>query len=160
MTEGSDPHVLYRFYAADGSLLYVGISRQLAVRWDTHARDSEWVPLAVRATLEHFGSKEAALAAELTAIRTEKPQWNKRDVPSLGQVGQTRRPAARDESLGLSPTDVAKLMGVSAMTVRRWEGRGLLDPTWRLPSGYRRYGQAEVEAFKRRWDVGDVDDAG
>ncbi len=51
----------------------------------------------------------------------------------------------------LTPAKVAREMGVSASTVRRWEANGVLVPTRRLPgSGYRRYSRVAVEDLKRR----------
>lgn len=45
---------------------------------------------------------------------------------------------------------VAKFCGVSADTVRRWEERGVLSPSRRLPgSGHRRYSKRDVEEALR-----------
>lgn len=54
----------------------------------------------------------------------------------------------------MTPTEVARLLGVSTATVRRWSEPGphgevpILAPSKRLPSGYRRYRRADVEALK------------
>lgn len=47
----------------------------------------------------------------------------------------------------LSPGEVAALLHVSPKTVTRWEKTGELMPSQRLPSGYRRYDPADVEAL-------------
>lgn len=54
----------------------------------------------------------------------------------------------------MTPTEVARLLGVSTATVRRWSEPGrhgeapILRPSRVLPSGYRRYRRAAVEALK------------
>jgi excisionase family DNA binding protein len=54
---------------------------------------------------------------------------------------------AEDE---LTPGEVAQELGVSAPTVRRWEQRGVLKPSRKLPgSNHRRYSRADVEALKK-----------
>lgn len=67
---------LYRFFAADGSLLYVGISDQPAVRFRSHAGKSEWWTLAVGRTIEWFDDRKDAAVEELRAIREEGPRYN------------------------------------------------------------------------------------
>lgn len=70
------PHALYRFFAADESLLYVGITCDVGRRWDRHSRDKPWWTEMARSTVEHFDTREAVLAAEEAAIRAEKPRYN------------------------------------------------------------------------------------
>jgi predicted GIY-YIG superfamily endonuclease len=66
---------LYRFYAADDSLLYVGITHRVEGRFSVHKKEKPWDQIA-RVTLEHFPSRDEALRAESLAIQSEKPQWN------------------------------------------------------------------------------------
>ncbi|MDQ6721875.1 MAG: GIY-YIG nuclease family protein [Candidatus Dormibacteraeota bacterium] len=66
---------LYRFYDRRGDLLYVGISLGFLIRWGQH-RDKEWWHQIARSTLQHFPSRELALAAESLAIRDEHPRFN------------------------------------------------------------------------------------
>lgn len=50
-------------------------------------------------------------------------------------------------SEGLIPIgEVAKLLGVTVGTVRRWDKQGRL-PAVRTPAGHRRYVRSEVEAL-------------
>jgi len=62
------------------------------------------------------------------------------------------------ESDELSPVEAGRILKVSPATVRRYEGRGLLKPSRRLPgSGYRRYRRTEVEALAKAIEDGTVD---
>lgn len=49
----------------------------------------------------------------------------------------------------LGVSEAAKLLGVSAPTLRRLADSGQL-PAFRLPSGWRRFDANEVEVFKQR----------
>lgn len=67
---------LYRHFAKDGALLYVGISMSWPKRTKSHARDSRWFDQIASVKVEHFPTREAALEAERTAIKAEKPKYN------------------------------------------------------------------------------------
>ena len=57
------------------------------------------------------------------------------------------RPSAPDaDRLDMSTAQVARRLGVSAGTVRRWADAGHL-PTSRTPGGQRRFSAERVEAF-------------
>lgn len=71
---------LYRHFDADGILLYVGISATPAYRLSQHI-DREWFNDIRRVEIEMFPSREEAIAAEITAIKTEAPRFNSRYVP-------------------------------------------------------------------------------
>lgn len=96
------PHVLYRFFAADESLLYVGITCDVGRRWDRHSRDKPWWTEMTRSTVEHFDTREAVLAAEEAAIRAEKPRYNVRhngDAPLIAGKPKAAPGVARDRLL-------------------------------------------------------------
>jgi predicted GIY-YIG superfamily endonuclease len=69
---------LYRHYSHDGRLLYVGITSDYPRRCAEHARTSAWWEFAdrSRSTCEALPSLAAARAAELAAIRRERPLFN------------------------------------------------------------------------------------
>ncbi len=48
----------------------------------------------------------------------------------------------------LSIGEAAKELGVSDQTLRTWEKKGLIKAV-RLPSGYRRYTEEEIDRMKR-----------
>jgi predicted GIY-YIG superfamily endonuclease len=67
---------LYRHFDSDGRLLYVGISLNVVARLSEHCKTSHWFGSITRIDVERFRSRQAALAAERKAIRTEKPLHN------------------------------------------------------------------------------------
>lgn len=71
-------HCLYRHYDAEGALLYIGISSSLAHRIEAHRRASDWFPLVVSISVQHFDTREALEEAERAAIVAEKPPHNRR----------------------------------------------------------------------------------
>ncbi len=70
--------VLYRFFDADGSLLYIGMSSNVWRRFSQHRRDgSDFIPDATVMTMERgFVSRAELCEAEAAAIRAEKPRFN------------------------------------------------------------------------------------
>lgn len=67
---------LYRHFAADGRLLYVGISLNAVNRLSQHRVEARWYEQVARVDIQWLSSREAALKAELEAIRTEHPIFN------------------------------------------------------------------------------------
>lgn len=67
---------LYRAFAADGTLLYVGISNSVSRRVSQHEREKAWWGEVKSITLEHYPSRAGAVAAERGAILTEAPEHN------------------------------------------------------------------------------------
>lgn len=67
---------LYRHFAGDDSLLYVGISLSWPTRTKAHASGSRWFDQVSRVEIERFPTREAALEAERDAIKAEKPKYN------------------------------------------------------------------------------------
>ncbi|MDX3109558.1 GIY-YIG nuclease family protein [Nonomuraea angiospora] len=67
---------LYRFFDADGTLLYVGITDSPLGRHGQHAATQRWWHLVKTATFEHHPTRDLALAAETEAIKTEHPAFN------------------------------------------------------------------------------------
>ena len=78
---------LYRLYGRDDQLLYVGIASDLSRRWDQHSRAQSWWHLVTRREVEWLSDRPSAEAAEVQAIQTEAPLFNKDHVPDrrLGQ---------------------------------------------------------------------------
>lgn len=69
---------LYRFYDADGDLLYVGISWNPFTRWGAHRRRAPWWREATRVLVDVYTSERHALRVERGWIRNACPTWNLR----------------------------------------------------------------------------------
>lgn len=72
---------LYRFYDEGGALLYVGITANLEARRIEHGRAQPWWPHVAKETVEWFETRPPARAAELEAIKSERPLYNVNSSP-------------------------------------------------------------------------------
>lgn len=72
----SERTALYRWYDADGVLLYVGISVDVVRRAGQHEISKPWWVEVASATVRHFDSRDEALVAEAEAIKAERPVYN------------------------------------------------------------------------------------
>jgi excisionase family DNA binding protein len=76
-------------------------------------------------------------------------------LATLAGLTGVRVASSKDE---LTPAEVARELGVSPSTVRRYEERGIIGPSRRLPgSRHRRYARADVERAKERIAAGEFD---
>lgn len=107
---------LYRFFDQSGQLLYVGITLEIAWRWKSHSKSKPWWRSVSRATIEHFDSRAAALAAERDAIAAERPLWN---IVHNGDASTTNRelPALRHPGKWMSMARAAQLLGTTRATL-------------------------------------------
>ena len=69
MSKGLLPHYLYRHYDANNNLLYIGITKDIAVRTNEHKRTSRWIKLSSRIEVEKHKGTYAAAHAEERAIK-------------------------------------------------------------------------------------------
>lgn len=97
-------HALYRFFAHDESLLYVGITMSLPARLSQHRDMKEWWHEVDRVAVEHYSSREKALAAEKDAILAECPRYN------VVHNGIPRKPT-RDYALAPSDAPICYYRG-------------------------------------------------
>lgn len=72
-----EPCQLYKQYADDDTLLYVGISGNALVRTGQHAK-APWASLIARVEISTFPSRARALKAETWAIEAHRPVFNRR----------------------------------------------------------------------------------
>lgn len=84
---------LYRFFDADGALLYIGITVNVEQRWAEHERSKPWWPQVVEKRVEWFDTRTLALIAELAAIKGERPVHNVAGAPGAYEG----RPLAANE---------------------------------------------------------------
>ncbi|MFZ4266531.1 GIY-YIG nuclease family protein [Streptomyces arboris] len=68
---------LYRLADARGRLLYVGITADPDARFKKHEGTAPWWPLVTRRAVEWHSTRPEAERAELTAIGTERPLYNR-----------------------------------------------------------------------------------
>lgn len=71
-----EPNALYRFFSADHTLLYVGITKDLGTRLKSHNREKTWFRQVAYVRVEHFDSRDEVELAEYRAITEEHPLWN------------------------------------------------------------------------------------
>jgi predicted GIY-YIG superfamily endonuclease len=68
---------LYRHFHPSGDLIYVGITQSLSKRTNAHLSKATWKDFICLIVIEPFKTREEALEAELVAIRTEFPKYNR-----------------------------------------------------------------------------------
>ena len=88
---------LYRHFAANGDLLYVGISCKPITRLKQHEHDSCWAAEIARVDVQQFATRGEALAAERAAIKAEKPKHN--IVHARGECSKPAKSGKPVESL-------------------------------------------------------------
>lgn len=93
---------LYRFYDAQGRLLYVGITQRGRGRFHDHEADKAWWIDVATAAVDHYPTRAAAAIAERRAITRECPMHNTvhadtrpPDVRPLTPPSVSRPPKAR-----------------------------------------------------------------
>lgn len=79
----ASPFVLYRFYDAEGTLLYVGITNNLRRRCEEH-RLKGWFPEIVRVHVVPCRNVEQAAEMEELAIAAGGPRYNRARRGSTG----------------------------------------------------------------------------
>jgi len=72
----ADPTDLYRYFDAEGQLLYVGISLSAVARAVQHKQTAAWWPLMANMQRETYPTRADAEQAERRAIRSERPIHN------------------------------------------------------------------------------------
>jgi predicted GIY-YIG superfamily endonuclease len=107
------PWTVYRFFASDGALLYVGVTGQWKRRLGAHQGASPWFGQVAAAELEHYATREEAAAREAALIVAEEPRHNRRRVVTLPPRSQYGDDAVRVE-LTLSRDMVRWLEGRAA----------------------------------------------
>lgn len=70
-------HFLYKLYSSRGVLLYVGITKNLKQRMSAHRSTQPWFHMVQSKKVFSLPSFGAAADAELLAITSERPKFNK-----------------------------------------------------------------------------------
>jgi predicted GIY-YIG superfamily endonuclease len=113
-------NVVYRFFAEDGELLYVGSTSHWPKRMQQHQTSRPWWAEVTRVTLEHHTTLAAARAAEAAAIIAEHPAYTLPPATTTARAWQARRATtavrhAAGQFCGLAPCVTCRLRDVEAM---------------------------------------------
>lgn len=87
----SQLHALYRFYGADGTLLYVGITKDPGRRFIQHGSSKDWWRNVASIQIEYLDSRDDLASAEREAIRSELPRHN---ICGMGRQRGSQRTVA------------------------------------------------------------------
>lgn len=149
----SEETQLYRHFAADGELLYIGISLSTIARLAQHAEHSHWFKRISRVEIQAYPNRRAAMEAEKDAISREQPTFNIKRPPGAAsdkaiaaEVRSLLRWHVRESLQNLersivayrplySVEDVAKELGLMQSIVRKLIAAGQLGHI-ELPTAY------------------------
>lgn len=134
---------VYRAYAADGTLLYVGCTDHREKRISAHAKGSPWFAAVDRWTFEEYPTREEALRVETAAIRAERPVHNK-------IVGLHRRPASQERD-----EEALRRAVVAALILGR---RELRRDGVAIPPGFDEYVAERFASGQERTRFGSADE--
>lgn len=107
---------LYRHFDESNSLLYVGISLSTFNRLSQHRDHSEWFKKVKNVTIEHFSTREEAMAAERTAIKSENPKFNIAMRKTMAEIEKEQK--ALTQKLKIETLASAEKKGVHARYVQ------------------------------------------
>lgn len=85
------PHYVYRCYAADGALLYIGCTNNPISRIRGHRKDQPWGDQIAYVRYTVFPDRRKALDVERGAIWNENPRYNIRRVSPTYTPQKQRR---------------------------------------------------------------------
>lgn len=136
-------HTLYRFFDAEGTLLYIGITGNPRARWSQHSKTKEGWRRVDTIRVQHLDSREELEAAEKAAIKAERPLWNVAHNEPTRTVAEVR--IMLDQRQWLSVADVAVLFGVERPVAKSWVTRGSKVLPGLKPEQRGRKGRVEVE---------------
>ena len=82
---------LYRHFDVERKLLYVGISLNTFARLSQHKDHAQWFEKVAVVSIEHFETREEAMAAERSAIKMESPKFNIAMKKTLVEIKKEER---------------------------------------------------------------------
>jgi predicted GIY-YIG superfamily endonuclease len=89
---------LYRHFDEGRKLLYVGISLSTFARLSQHKDHSEWFEKIKTVEIQHFQTRDEAMAAERQAIKTENPKFNIAMKKTLAEIAKEQKEAIEQTS--------------------------------------------------------------
>jgi DNA-binding XRE family transcriptional regulator len=129
---------VYRYYGADGSLIYVGVSHSPLARHGSHCGKAPWANQVETIKIKWYPTAYEALLEEWTAITQEKPAQNKSrpstpprpPIPHADQLDAPRKSieemSAKEQIEaflsvnGRKKAWLAKQVGVDRTTLSQW----------------------------------------
>ena len=93
---------LYRHFDKNNNLLYVGISLSTFNRLSQHKDHSGWFYGITNVTIEHFPTREEALAAERKAIKSENPKFNIASRKTVAEIEKEEKEQKRITQLAMA----------------------------------------------------------
>ena len=82
---------LYRHFDEGSNLLYVGISLNTFARLSQHKQHAKWFEKIKSVKIEHFETREQAIAAEKWAIKQENPKFNIALKKTMAEIEQEKK---------------------------------------------------------------------
>jgi predicted GIY-YIG superfamily endonuclease len=142
MSKKKKPTALYRAYSATDELLYVGVSISVMARLSQHKSSADWFDGTSRIDVEWYPTKREALAAEMQAIKTEYPIYNK-----MGRVAESVEMGI--EHKGITAGSLKELGWYCKLWCRlvgKWEDKARNEPS--IVMSLKHWKQAEQNADK------------
>ena len=93
---------LYRHFDESRNLLYVGISLSTFNRLSQHKDHSDWFKKIKNVTIEHFPTREEAMAAERQAIKSENPKFNIALRKTVAEIEKEQKEQTRLTQLAMA----------------------------------------------------------
>lgn len=109
-------HVVYTYYAKDGTVLYVGCTGRPQARDDQHRAQSMWYPLVARLERTDPMERSAAYECERETIARLSPMFN---VSPGGEWGAASNLVSRLGELGISYRQLDYWCRVKTVKLRR-----------------------------------------
>ncbi len=81
-------YVVYRHFNSNGELIYVGQTHDPSERLSKHRTNSLWWDLVASTTYTRYETLAEATQAEITAIRTERPLWNRNHAMRMTLINE------------------------------------------------------------------------
>jgi len=117
---------VYRCYDAEGALLYIGASNKPKDRLKAHKAKTDWGKSIASHDEEWFSSREKAIEKEASAIKAERPPFNKHWVHNRGSE-------AADFLNKFCHKRVAKVVGVHPNAIYTAKREGVMPARWYVP---------------------------
>ncbi|WP_329376101.1 hypothetical protein [Streptomyces sp. NBC_01483] len=97
---------VYRFFGANGELLYLGITHDLQERWGTHERIQPWWLDVSRREFTWYDTRAEAEEIEATATAVQKPRYDRSGQRTTGGEVDQRLAAEKERAMDAISADI------------------------------------------------------